>query len=99
MSNPRFEHAFLVTGDEIDEAGRQWIEVLPTAENAKNGPWYFTISLGTTPPSRPTNISKSPVSRVNRCATMRDKWRSLRAAIMTLTLAIRRKAPVQGPRL
>jgi phage I-like protein len=29
---------------EIDDDGFQWIEVMPTATEARNGPWYFTIT-------------------------------------------------------
>lgn len=29
---------------EIDDQGCQWIEVMPTATEARNGPWYFTIT-------------------------------------------------------
>lgn len=29
---------------QIDSDGRQWIEVIPTADKARNGPWYFTIT-------------------------------------------------------
>jgi phage I-like protein len=28
----------------IDDDGRQWIEVLPTADKTRNGRWYFTIT-------------------------------------------------------
>lgn len=33
-----------VTAGKIDADGRSWIEVMPTAEKARNGRWYFTIT-------------------------------------------------------
>jgi len=41
---PRFEEFVALAADQIDADGRQWIEVMPLAEKAKNGPWYFTIT-------------------------------------------------------
>jgi phage I-like protein len=36
---------FLVlAGDAIGDDRRQWIEVMPTADKARNGPWFFTIT-------------------------------------------------------
>src|SRR3954470_10336786 len=40
--NPR---ATVVLGAaQITDDGLQWIEVMPTAEKARNGTWYFTIT-------------------------------------------------------
>lgn len=33
-----------IAAEQIDADGRQWIEVLPTGEKFRNGPWYFTIT-------------------------------------------------------
>ena len=40
--NPRGQ--IVVAADKIDDERKSWIEVMPTAEKAKNGPWYFTIT-------------------------------------------------------
>lgn len=40
--NPRGFTA--LAADQIDSQGRQWIEVMPTADKARNGSWYFTIT-------------------------------------------------------
>lgn len=42
MHNAR---SWLVLGaDKINDAGLQWIDVIPTADKARNGRWYFTIT-------------------------------------------------------
>lgn len=28
----------------IDDDGKSWVELIPTAEKARNGPWYFTVT-------------------------------------------------------
>jgi phage I-like protein len=33
-----------IAATKIDAEGRSWIEVMPTAEKARNGRWYFTIT-------------------------------------------------------
>ena len=33
-----------IVADQIGDDGRQWIEVMPTADKARNGPWLFTIT-------------------------------------------------------
>ena len=43
-SIPRFDEFVALGQTEIDSEGRQWIEVMPTADEAKNGPWLFTIT-------------------------------------------------------
>jgi phage I-like protein len=43
-SLPRFADAVVLAAAEIDKDGRQWIQVMPTADQAKNGPWLFTIT-------------------------------------------------------
>jgi DNA-binding transcriptional regulator YiaG len=41
---PHDARAFVALGAEpIGDDGRQWIEIMPTADKAKNGPWLFTI--------------------------------------------------------
>lgn len=40
----RLESASGLTAEDITEDGRQWIHVMPVAEKAKNGPWFFTIT-------------------------------------------------------
>lgn len=45
MFDPMNPRGFLaIAADEITDDGRQWIEVMPTAEKARNGRWYFTIT-------------------------------------------------------
>jgi phage I-like protein len=34
----------VLAADQIDEDGRSWIEVMPTADKARNGPYYFTVT-------------------------------------------------------
>lgn len=34
----------LLASNQISEDGLQWIEVMPTAEKARNGRWYFTVT-------------------------------------------------------
>lgn len=42
---PRNPRVFtLLAADAIGDDGRQWIEVMPTATKARNGPWFFTIT-------------------------------------------------------
>jgi phage I-like protein len=36
--------AVALTAQSVDEQGLSWIEVMPLAENAKNGKWLFTIT-------------------------------------------------------
>lgn len=61
-ANPR---GFVVlAADQIGQDGRQWIEVMPTVTEAKNGPWLFTITaddLETYAQSIRDNPGKTPV--------------------------------------
>lgn len=41
---PRFDEFLALAGDQISDEGRQWIEVMPTADKARNGSWFFTIT-------------------------------------------------------
>lgn len=34
----------LLAAEQITDEGLQWIEVMPTAEKARNGRWYFTVT-------------------------------------------------------
>lgn len=43
MSNPR-TLTVIASAAKISDDGEQWIEVMPTATKAKNGPWLFTIT-------------------------------------------------------
>jgi phage I-like protein len=36
--------SIVLTGAQIDDQGLSWIEVMPTAEKARNGPLYFTVT-------------------------------------------------------
>lgn len=33
-----------ITAAQVDNSNRSWIELIPTADKARNGPWYFTIT-------------------------------------------------------
>jgi len=61
---PRFGDFVALAADQIDDEGRQWIEVMPIADKARNGPWYFTITaadLETYAESIRANAGKTPI--------------------------------------
>ncbi len=44
MRNPRLVSFIAKTAEQIAADGTQWIEVMPTVEKDRNGPWYWTIT-------------------------------------------------------
>lgn len=58
--------SIVLTGAQIDAQGLSWIEVMPTAEKARNGPMYFTVTaedLGALAEYIQANPDRIPIDR------------------------------------
>lgn len=81
-ANPRGLFVALAA-EAISEDGLQWVEVIPTASKARNGPWYFTVTaddLEVYAESISANAGKVPIDRDHSGDAMNRDLMDTRAA-------------------
>ena len=64
MADEPQEAAIVLTAEQIDSDGTSWIEVMPTASEARNGRWFFTVTaedLGTLQSFIQANPDRIPI--------------------------------------